>query len=671
MRELPSAFLKSGDVAVDAGVDDGDADALAGDAGGPRLVGADGLREVRRQAALAAVPCCRCRRRDEPRSCADPGVERDVEDALGRARSARACAPGSLTAKPLMAGSRSVTRPWWARTIVRACFSDRPGLNWASATTWRFGDFLAAEASRAGGGRRRVGDRSADGERNRDGDERRDGPPRQRLLGNGTISGHLRAPVRAASCSLFHRRALRPSASADWTLVLAGTDRPQARISAATPGPSSAGDVALQAAHPHRGLARVLGAHEVGGRRRLVGDRDHGRVQLAPGAVGAPAPVLQRRPARRTPIATSHWPVAPGAAEGVGDHHRGAPGQRARAARAPSRPGRAAAGRASPARPRWTRPRPRSRTRSRGACGRSAGPRRRARARAVSDRTTSTWRGSLPCSAASASARAPGVTSASRTIRPSALRDHLVGDDEHVGRRAARRRPRAISAARSSPGRTSGRPGQRVAARSSRGRCLEQRARAGGAARARGQRAAQRREVVRRVDVEPERAARRRPAARRRRRGRAPAWRANEPSPNAGAITSGGVSSSALVPVPVAVGHDHDRRRCAASSALDLVRVERRAVAGHEQHALGAALARRRDPERAPPPTGPPRPGRGRRARPRRARSAAWLGGDDDHLVEPAAPARARRARRRPSPRPAPGGPGTRRPAAAWRGRRS
>ena len=38
-------------VAADARVDDGDADALAGDAGGPQLVRADGLRVVRRQAA--------------------------------------------------------------------------------------------------------------------------------------------------------------------------------------------------------------------------------------------------------------------------------------------------------------------------------------------------------------------------------------------------------------------------------------------------------------------------------------------------------------------------------------------------------------------------------------------------------------------------------------------
>ena len=60
--------LEVRDVAVDAGVDDGDADALAGDAGGPQLVGADGLRVVRRQRAAVDA------------RAAHAGVERDVED---------------------------------------------------------------------------------------------------------------------------------------------------------------------------------------------------------------------------------------------------------------------------------------------------------------------------------------------------------------------------------------------------------------------------------------------------------------------------------------------------------------------------------------------------------------------------------------------------------------
>ena len=62
------------------------------------------------------------------------------------------------------------------------------------------------------------------------------------------------------------------------------------------------------------------------------------------------------RPAQ--PIATSHWPVAPGPPERVGDDdRRGDPEPRRagwRAARAPSRRGRAGAGSRARARPRWT-----------------------------------------------------------------------------------------------------------------------------------------------------------------------------------------------------------------------------------------------------------------------------------------------------------------------------
>ena len=43
-------------VAADAGVDDGDADALAGDPGGPELVRADRLRVGRRQACRRRTP---------------------------------------------------------------------------------------------------------------------------------------------------------------------------------------------------------------------------------------------------------------------------------------------------------------------------------------------------------------------------------------------------------------------------------------------------------------------------------------------------------------------------------------------------------------------------------------------------------------------------------------
>src|SRR4051812_49429329 len=53
-------------------------------------------------------------------------------------------------------------------------------------------------------------------------------------------------------------------------------------------------DVALEAAHDDRRLARILVADEVRGGGRLVGDGDPRRAQLAPGAVAPPAPVRER-----------------------------------------------------------------------------------------------------------------------------------------------------------------------------------------------------------------------------------------------------------------------------------------------------------------------------------------------------------------------------------------
>jgi hypothetical protein len=66
-----------------------------------------------------------------------------------RRSSARARRAGSLTAKPLTAGSRSVMRPRWERTIARALLSETPGSNWAIATTLRRGCFLATDTRRA------------------------------------------------------------------------------------------------------------------------------------------------------------------------------------------------------------------------------------------------------------------------------------------------------------------------------------------------------------------------------------------------------------------------------------------------------------------------------------------------------------------------------------------
>ena len=164
----------------------------------------------------------------------------------------------------------------------------------------------------------------------------------------------------------------------------------------------------------------------------------------------------------------------------------------------------------------------------------------------------------------------------------------------------------------------------------------------GARARARGERAAQRargrRACRRRARASgPRRRGRRSPAACAR-----AAWRANEPGPNEGSITPGGESSSALVPAPWRSGTiTTPARPWRASSAVDLVGVERRAVAGHEQRALGArarAPRRRRARRR---PTGRPRRGSWTTSAPasRAARGGARLGGHDDRPGR--APARA------------------------------
>ena len=152
-------------------------------------------------------------------------------------------------------------------------------------------------------------------------------------------------------------------------------------------------------------------------------------------------------------------------------------------------------------------------------------------------------------------ARAVGVTSREVDDRALGLRDDLVRDTRTSpgSRPPARSAAAASSAARSSPGRDLRDPVERdePAAPSSPPHAAERVARVDGGARAASRRA------PRRARRGP-RACRRRASARRSRRSRtvAPAscarrsWRARLPSPKLGSITSGGVSSSALVPVP-------------------------------------------------------------------------------------------------------------------------
>ena len=107
--------LEVGDVAVDAGVDDGDADALAGDALRPGLVGAGGLREVGGQLLAASTPVVWTL-----------VLSVTLRTPLARLQRRRPAWPSSLTAKPPTAGSLAVTLPSWALTIcLRLGLGDR------------------------------------------------------------------------------------------------------------------------------------------------------------------------------------------------------------------------------------------------------------------------------------------------------------------------------------------------------------------------------------------------------------------------------------------------------------------------------------------------------------------------------------------------------------------
>lgn len=60
------------------------------------------------------------------------------------------------------------------------------------------------------------------------------------------------------------------------------------------------GDVAVEAAEDDGGDAAVLAADQIGRGRGLVGDRDHGGLQLASVGVVATAPVVERSQPRTT-----------------------------------------------------------------------------------------------------------------------------------------------------------------------------------------------------------------------------------------------------------------------------------------------------------------------------------------------------------------------------------
>ena len=222
-----------------------------------------------------------------------------------------------------------------------------------------------------------------------------------------------------------------------------------------------------------------------------------------------------------------------------------------------------------------------------------------------SSSTTCTWRGSLPTLGGELAARGRRRHLAERAHPALGLRDDLVGDrdDVAVAQRRLVARAGAISAARSVPGAISGRPSS-AAARSApavhelaAARCSwcsiprvwaapPRRPRALAAAR-RGPRACRRRAPARRP---------RRPRGRCRPTPAPLQWRcaaagAEAPAPSA----SGGVSSSAFVPVPWRSGDDHAQRSARArrpSRASSSSGSSSGQSPGDEQHPVGARLER-------------------------------------------------------------------------------
>ena len=269
------------------------------------------------------------------------------------------------------------------------------------------------------------------------------------------------------------RRPARPSAPAH-----RNRSSSRARIRGATPGPSSSMHVRARARGRAR-RARGCPCRGRGRRRRRPRRRSRSRSRriTRPSASGSAAPVAQRREAG---AADRHLALtlAPGAAEGVGDHDRAAEpraqrprrGVRVHAAAGPACPGAPALEASTPALA-HTKPW-RVRQISRPASARTSS--------AASERTTSTRRGSLPCSAASARARSPGATSASAHDAPLGLGDDLVGDREHVGGPQLAGGARAARRGRRRAGPRGGPAARRARSRGGRGReqAREQRARA-------------------------------------------------------------------------------------------------------------------------------------------------------------------------------------------------
>ena len=229
--------------------------------------------------------------------------------------------------------------------------------------------------------------------------------------------------------------------------------------------------------------------------------------------------------------------------------------------------------------------------------------------------TTCTARASLPCSAASSCARAPGSTPARSTTAPSALETALCATTT-IWPSCRSQRALGVQRRRSAPrdrprrGSRAGRPGyarrgrpissaSQAGARGARGRPSLERVSRSSTALVRGlellarQPLAQDREVLAGVDVQQQRPGRSiaklTPAAAQLR------WRSQLPGPKLGAIASGGASSRPLVPVPCRSGTiTTARARCGRVAAAH------RARRGRARDSRPGCTARARIPRPAP-----------------------------------------------------------------------
>ena len=263
----------------------------------------------------------------------------------------------------------------------------------------------------------------------------------------------------------------------------------------------------------------------------------------------------------------------------------------------------------------------------------------------LSSRISSTRAGSLPSTAASRRASAPGMHRGEAADAALGLGDDLLRDDDDVAVGELGARGDQL-AERASPRSTSGRPADRARlAFSSRGSLICP-APSRSAWRGRGRASSSRVRATTSAGVSRSSASeassstpKGTPASR-----AAATWRAQLPSPKAGRIALGRRQHQRVGAGPVAVGDDGDvALGDAGQQAVELARVEQRAVAGEEDDA-----ARPRPPRRAAIPASaasewPSSAGSGTTSAPAAAASSARarLAADDDRPLD-----RARRADR-------------------------